>query len=323
MADGVLLDVQHLKKYFRLDRRQTLHAVDDVSFQIRTGETLGLVGESGCGKTTVGRTLARLYEPDGGKILFHGQDIGAFSRRDIKKNNLASKIQMIFQDPYASLNPYFTIGEIISEGLELHHIGESRAERNEMVYELLRRVGLHTEHANRFPHEFSGGQRQRVGIARALALNPEFIICDEATSALDVSVQAQVLNMLIDLKESMGLTYLVVAHDLSLVRYISDRVAVMYLGQLVEAGSVGEVYGHPMHPYTIGLLEAVPIADPDYEAEHLSTPVQGDIGSPVNPGPGCRFAGRCPYGDDECRRRTPELTETGGDHQVACFHPVK
>ena len=313
MADGVLLDVQHLKKYFRIGRRQMLHAVDDVSFQIRAGETLGLVGESGCGKTTVGRTLARLYEPDGGRILFHGQDIGAWSRRDIKKNNLSSKIQMIFQDPYASLNPYFTIGEIIAEGLELHHIGENRAERNEMVCELLERVGLHREHANRFPHEFSGGQRQRVGIARALALNPEFIICDEATSALDVSVQAQVLNMLIDLKESMGLTYLVVAHDLSLVRYISDRVAVMYLGKLVEAGSVGEVYGRPMHPYTIGLLDAVPIADP----------IQGDIGSPVNPGPGCRFAGRCPYADEECRCKTPELAEMGEDHQVACFHPVR
>ncbi len=323
MADGVLLDVQHLKKYFRIGRRQMLHAVDDVSFQIRAGETLGLVGESGCGKTTVGRTLARLYEPDGGRILFHGQDIGAWSRRDIKKNNLSSKIQMIFQDPYASLNPYFTIGEIIAEGLELHHIGENRAERNEMVCELLERVGLHREHANRFPHEFSGGQRQRVGIARALALNPEFIICDEATSALDVSVQAQVLNMLIDLKESMGLTYLVVAHDLSLVRYISDRVAVMYLGQLVEAGSVGEVYGRPMHPYTIGLLDAVPIADPDYEADHVSAPIQGDIGSPVNPGPGCRFAGRCPYADEECRQKTPELAEMGEDHQVACFHPVR
>lgn len=322
MPEEILLDVQHLKKYFNLGRRRILHAVDDVSFRIRRGETLGLVGESGCGKTTVGRTLVRLYEPDGGKILFHGEDIAAWKQGEIRRKNLSSKMQMIFQDPYASLNPYFTVGEIISEGLDLHRIGKSRAERNEMVYELLNRVGLHREHANRFPHEFSGGQRQRVGIARALALNPEFIVCDEATSALDVSVQAQVINMLIDLRESMGLTYLVVAHDLSLVRYISDQVAVMYLGQLVELGSVEEVYGHPTHPYTIGLLDAVPVADPDYEAAHVSRVMQGDIGSPINPKPACRFAGRCPYATEECRNQNPELRNLSGDHWAACFHPV-
>lgn len=322
-TNDILLDVQHLKKYFRIGHGQVLHAVDDVSFQIRRGETLGLVGESGCGKTTVGRTLVRLYEPDGGKIIFDGQDIAPWKQRDIRKHNLTSRMQMIFQDPYASLNPYFTVGEIIAEGLELHHIGANRAERMDRVYELLDKVGLHREHANRFPHEFSGGQRQRVGIARALALNPEFIVCDEATSALDVSVQAQVINMLIDLRESMNLTYLVVAHDLSLVRYISDRVAVMYLGQVAEIGSVREVYDHPMHPYTIGLLDAVPVADPDYEAAHESVMMKGDIGSPINPKPGCRFAGRCPYATEECRQTTPELVQVGADHAIACFHPVK
>ena len=323
MADKeVLLDVQNLKKYFHIGRGQILHAVDDVSFQIRRGETLGLVGESGCGKTTVGRTLVRLYEPDGGKIIFDGEDIAPWSQREINKHNLACRMQMIFQDPYASLNPYFTVGEIISEGMDIHHIGTNRSERNEMVYELLAKVGLHREHANRFPHEFSGGQRQRVGIARAIALNPEFIVCDEATSALDVSVQAQVINMLIDLKESIGMTYLVVAHDPSMVRYISDRVAVIYLGQITEIGSVHEVYDHPMHPYTIGLLNAVPVADPDYEAEREAAVIQGDVGTPINPKPGCRFAGRCGFATEQCRQETPQLQSAGADHMVACFHPV-
>ncbi len=323
MAENdVLLDIQHLKKYFHAGRKQILHAVDDVSFSIRRGETLGLVGESGCGKTTVGRTLVRLYEPDGGKIIFDGMDIAPWKDKDIKKHNLAGRMQMIFQDPYASLNPYFTVGEIISEGLDIHHIGDSRAERNERVYELLEKVGLHREHANRFPHEFSGGQRQRVGIARAFALNPEFLVCDEATSALDVSVQAQVINMLIDLKESMGMTYLVVAHDLSLVRYISDRVAVMYLGQITEIGSVQEVYDHPLHPYTIGLLNAVPVADPDYEASHNVSLMEGDVGSPINPKPGCRFAGRCGRADEQCCQQTPLLRKAGPDHEIACFHPM-
>lgn len=318
----ILLDVQHLKKYFHLGRGRILHAVDDVSFAIRKGETLGLVGESGCGKTTVGRTLVRLYQADGGKVLFHGKDILQMSKKEAKKEKLSSRMQMIFQDPYASLNPYFTVGEIISEGLDIHKIGADRKERMEMVYELLERVGLHREHANRFPHEFSGGQRQRVGIARALALNPEFIVCDEATSALDVSVQAQVINMLIDLRKTMDLTYLVVAHDLSVVRYISDRVAVMYLGQLVEVGDVKEVYDHPVHPYTIGLLDAVPVADPDYEKGRVVAGMKGELSSPVNPGPGCRFASRCPYATAECREVTPKLTKQGGDHYAACHHPA-
>ncbi len=319
----ILLDVQNVKKYFNLGHGKRLHAVDDISFQIRRGETLGLVGESGCGKTTVGRTLVQLYEADGGKIIFQGKDIVPMTRLQRKKEQLTKKMQMIFQDPYASLNPYFTVGEIIGEGLEIHKIGADKKERLEMVYELLDRVGLHKEHANRFPHEFSGGQRQRVGIARSLALNPDFIVCDEATSALDVSVQAQVINMLIDLREKMNLTYLVVAHDLSVVRYISDRVAVMYLGQLVEIGAVDEVYDHPMHPYTIGLLEAVPVADPDYEKDRKITMMKGEIFSPVNPRPGCRFATRCPYAAEECSSMTPLLQSVGGDHFVACHHPVR
>ena len=315
----ILLDVQGLKKYFNLGRGRILHAVDDISFQIRKGETMGLVGESGCGKTTVGRTLIHLYKADGGKILFHGKDIAGLSDREVRKMDLPSKMQMIFQDPYASLNPYFTVGEIVSEGLNIHHIGKTRKEREEIMYELLAKVGLSREHANRFPHEFSGGQRQRVGIARSLALNPEFIVCDEATSALDVSVQAQVINMLIDLKEHMDLTYLVVAHDLSVVRYISDRVAVMYLGHIVEIGAVNEIYDHPAHPYTIGLLDAVPVADPDFEASHIVNPMQGELTSPINPKPGCRFASRCPHADERCRSCTPALKEIGNDHAVACW----
>ncbi len=318
----ILLDVQNLKKYFDLGHGKSLHAVDDISFQIKRGETLGLVGESGCGKTTVGRTLVQLYEADAGKIIFRGRDIATMSRGQRKKEQLTKRMQMIFQDPYASLNPYFTVGEIIGEGLEIHKIGADKKERLDMVYELLDRVGLHKEHANRFPHEFSGGQRQRVGIARSLALNPEFIVCDEATSALDVSVQAQIINMLIDLRENMKLTYLVVAHDLSVVRYISDRVAVMYLGQLVEIGAVNEVYDHPMHPYTIGLLEAVPVADPDYEKNRKISMMKGEIFSPVNPRPGCRFASRCPYATEECSSITPQLRCMGGDHYTACHHPV-
>ncbi|MCD7884405.1 MAG: ABC transporter ATP-binding protein [Lachnospiraceae bacterium] len=316
----VLLDVRNLKKYFGLGHGKTLHAVDDISFTIEAGTTLGLVGESGCGKTTVGRTLVNLYNSDGGSIFFHGKDITNYSQRQIRKEKLACKMQMIFQDPYASLNPYFTVGEIISEGLDIHSIGANRAERQQMVYDLLDCVGLHREHANRFPHEFSGGQRQRVGIARALALNPEFIVCDEATSALDVSVQAQIINMLIDIQEQRNLTYLVVAHDLSVVRYISDRVAVMYSGKIVEIGDVDEVYDHPAHPYTVGLLDAVPVADPDYEKSRESKGMQGEVSSPVNPGPGCRFAARCPYATDECKNSTPQMKPLGGDHYAACHH---
>ena len=311
-----LLEVEGLKKYFNLGRGRILHAVDDVSFALKPGETLGLVGESGCGKTTVGRTLLKLYKPDGGKIIYQGEDIT--QARGKRHRELCCKMQMIYQDPYASLNPFMTIGEIVSEGLEINKIGADRQERQLLTYDLLEMVGLTKEHANRFPHEFSGGQRQRAGIARALAVNPEFVVCDEAISALDVSVQAQIINMLMDLREKMNLTYLFIAHDLSVVRYISQRVAVMYLGKIVEIGKASEVYSHPAHPYTKGLLEAVPVADPDYEKAKLYTGMNGEITSPINCKPGCRFANRCPMATERCRTETPAMREIGPDHSVAC-----
>ena len=311
-----LLEVEGLKKYFSLGRGRILHAVDDVSFALKPGETLGLVGESGCGKTTVGRTLLKLYNPDGGKIIYQGEDIT--QARGKRHRELCCKMQMIYQDPYASLNPFMTIGEIVSEGLEINKIGKDRQERQLMTYDLLEMVGLTKEHANRFPHEFSGGQRQRAGIARALAGNPEFVVCDEAISALDVSVQAQIINMLMDLREKMNLTYLFIAHDLSVVRYISQRVAVMYLGKIVEIGKASEVYSHPAHPYTKGLLEAVPVADPDYEKAKLYTDMNGEITTPINCKPGCRFANRCPMATERCRTETPAMREIGPDHSVAC-----
>ena len=311
-----LLEVEGLKKYFSLGRGRILHAVDDVSFALKPGETLGLVGESGCGKTTVGRTLLKLYKPDGGKIIYQGEDIT--QARGKRHRELCCKMQMIYQDPYASLNPFMTIGEIVSEGLEINKIGADRQERQLMTYDLLEMVGLTKEHANRFPHEFSGGQRQRAGIARALAVNPEFVVCDEAISALDVSVQAQIINMLMDLREKMNLTYLFIAHDLSVVRYISQRVAVMYLGKIVEIGKASEVYSHPAHPYTKGLLEAVPVADPDYEKAKLYTGMNGEITSPINCKPGCRFANRCLMATERCRTETPAMREIGPDHSVAC-----
>lgn len=314
-----LLVVEHLKKYFPVGRGRILHAVDDVSFSISRGTTLGLVGESGCGKTTVGRTLVRLYEPDGGKMIFDGKDISTVKGKD--KRKLTRRMQMVYQDPYASLNPFFTVGEIITEGLEIHGIGHDKKERLDIAYDLLEKVGLHREHANRFPHEFSGGQRQRVGLARSLAVNPDFIVCDEAISALDVSVQAQIVNMLVDFQHSMGLTYLFIAHDLSMVRYISDQIAVMYLGTLVEIGSSQEVYNHPIHPYTQGLLHAVPVADPDFERSRADKDIMlGEVASPVNPNPGCRFCTRCPHATDICRQQTPLLTDAGGGHMVACHH---
>ena len=311
--------MEHLKKYFQAGRGKVLHAVDDVTFSIPKGTTLGLVGESGCGKTTVGRTLVGLYQPDGGKITFDGQDITHLKGKE--KRAITRRMQMVYQDPYASLNPFFTVGEIITEGLEIHNIGESKKERMEIAYDLLNRVGLHREHANRFPHEFSGGQRQRVGLARSLAVNPEFIVCDEAISALDVSVQAQIVNMLVDFQQSMGLTYLFIAHDLSMVRYISDQTAVMYLGQLVEIGDIHEIYDHPAHPYTQGLLQAVPVADPDYEKARAGKRVMlGEVASPINPGPGCRFCSRCPRATEVCKNETPQLKNVGGTHQVACHN---
>ncbi len=318
-GNAPLVQVEHLKKYFQVGRGKVLHAVDDVTFSIPKGTTLGLVGESGCGKTTVGRTLVGLYQPDGGKITFDGQDITHLKGKE--KRAITRRMQMVYQDPYASLNPFFTVGEIITEGLEIHNIGESKKERMEIAYGLLNRVGLHREHANRFPHEFSGGQRQRVGLARSLAVNPEFIVCDEAISALDVSVQAQIVNMLVDFQQSMGLTYLFIAHDLSMVRYISDQTAVMYLGQLVEIGDIHEIYDHPAHPYTQGLLQAVPVADPDYEKARAGKRVMlGEVASPINPGPGCRFCSRCPRATEVCKNETPQLKNVGGTHQVACHN---
>ena len=318
-GNAPLVQVEHLKKYFQVGRGKILHAVDDVTFSIPKGTTLGLVGESGCGKTTVGRTLVGLYQPDGGKITFDGQDITHLKGKE--KRAITRRMQMVYQDPYASLNPFFTVGEIITEGLEIHNIGESKKERMEIAYGLLNRVGLHREHANRFPHEFSGGQRQRVGLARSLAVNPEFIVCDEPISALDVSVQAQIVNMLVDFQQSMGLTYLFIAHDLSMVRYISDQTAVMYLGQLVEIGDIHEIYDHPAHPYTQGLLQAVPVADPDYEKARAGKRVMlGEVASPINPGPGCRFCSRCPRATEVCKNETPQLKNVGGTHQVACHN---
>lgn len=313
-----LLEVKNLKKYFKVGKGQILKAVDDVSFSIEKGKTLGLVGESGCGKTTVGRTLLRIYEPDGGQIFFDGKDITRAGRQE--KKELTRRMQMVFQDPYASLNPFFTVGEIVEDGLKIHKLCQNEKERQERVFELLQMVGLNKDHANRFPHEFSGGQRQRVGIARALALNPEFIVCDEPISALDVSIQAQVVNMLMKFQQEMGLTYLFIAHDLSMVRHMADQTAVMYLGTMVEYGDTKEVYSHPVHPYTQGLLSAVPVADPDYEKEHQRIPMEGEVPSPVNPAPGCRFCARCRRATEVCRTETPKLRDIGGGHMAACHH---
>lgn len=318
MSEKTLLEVKGLKKYFQVGKGQTLKAVDDISFQIKKGQTLGLVGESGCGKTTVGRTLLRIYEPDAGKILFDGKDISRVSKKEAKE--LTRRMQMVFQDPYASLNPFFTVGEIVEEGMKIHKMYHSETERMERVYELLEMVGLNKDHANRFPHEFSGGQRQRVGIARALALNPEFIVCDEPISALDVSIQAQVVNMLMKFQEEMDLTYLFIAHDLSMVRHIADQTAVMYLGTMVEYGSTRDVYEHPVHPYTRGLLSAVPVADPDYEKAHNRIPMDGEVPSPINPKPGCRFCARCRKATAQCHEETPKLRDVGGGHMAACWN---
>lgn len=318
MSEKTLLEVEGLKKYFQVGKGQTLKAVDDISFQIKKGQTLGLVGESGCGKTTVGRTLLRIYEPDAGKILFDGKDISRVSKKEAKE--LTRRMQMVFQDPYASLNPFFTVGEIVEEGMKIHKMYHSETERMERVYELLEMVGLNKDHANRFPHEFSGGQRQRVGIARALALNPEFIVCDEPISALDVSIQAQVVNMLMKFQEEMDLTYLFIAHDLSMVRHIADQTAVMYLGTMVEYGSTRDVYEHPVHPYTRGLLSAVPVADPDYEKAHNRIPMDGEVPSPINPKPGCRFCTRCRKATAQCHEETPKLRDVGGGHMAACWN---
>ena len=313
MSDAIL-QVSNLEKHFRVGRGKILRAVDNVSFAIQRGKTLGLVGESGCGKTTVGRTLLRIYEPDGGTIVFDGQDISKVTRAQAKA--LTRKMQMIFQDPYASLNPFFTVGEIIAEGLELHKLCANAKERRERVYELLEMVGLNKEHANRFAHEFSGGQRQRIGIARAFAVRPEFIMCDEPISALDVSIQAQIVNLLVKLQREMGMTYLFIAHDLAMVKHISDRIAVMYLGSVVELATSDELYAHTLHPYSQALLSAIPIPSSRQKMQRVK--LIGELQSPIDPEPGCRFAKRCLYAREGCTGRDLALRDFGSGHFCAC-----
>ncbi|WP_010267995.1 ABC transporter ATP-binding protein [Paenibacillus senegalensis] len=311
-----LLVVRDLEKSFQVGRGVEFKAIDKVSFSIARGKTLGLVGESGCGKTTIGRTVVRLYQADGGQVLFQDMDVHRVTRK--QAHELTKRMQMIFQDPYSSLNPRMTVGDIIGEGLDIHKLYNGRKARNERIYELLEMVGLNREHAGRFPHEFSGGQRQRVGIARALAVEPEFIVCDEAISALDVSIQAQIINLLMDLQDELGLTYLFIAHDLSMVRHISDDIAVMYLGNLVEKAETDTLYTKPLHPYTQGLLEAVPTPDPIYEKQREKILLTGDVKSFKGERKGCVFASRCKYAADLCQEVKPELREIEPAHFAAC-----
>ena len=328
MAGDKLLQVENLTKYFYkpqglfCQKKQIVKSVDHVTFDIMRNETLGLVGESGCGKTTVGRTITRLYEPTDGKIIFDGKDISHLTKKELLPYR--KKMQMIFQDPYASLNARMTVMDIIREALDLHSDLKTKEEKSKRVYELLDRVGLMREHANRYPHEFSGGQRQRIGIARALAVDPEFIVCDEPISALDVSIQAQVVNMLEDLQREFGLTYLFIAHDLSMVRHISDRIGVMYLGKLVEIGPSEEIYSHHLHPYTEALLSSVPVPDPEKARAKEQIVLQGDIPSPIDPPSGCRFHPRCPYATESCRQEVPELCSVfpGSSHLAACPYAI-
>ncbi|MCC9074750.1 dipeptide ABC transporter ATP-binding protein [Litorilinea aerophila] len=294
-----------------------IKAVDGISFQMYRGETLGLVGESGCGKSTTGRAILQLYRPTGGQVIFEGKDLTATKGEELRR--MRRRMQMIFQDPYASLNPRMTVGSIVGEPLEVHGIGSSRKERQERVQELLKIVGLNPYFVNRYPHEFSGGQRQRIGVARALAVNPAFIVCDEPISALDVSIQAQIINLLEDLQDELNLTYLFIAHDLSVVRHISDRIAVMYLGKIVELADRDELYENPLHPYTQALLSAVPIPDPAIERRRKRIILEGDVPSPANPPKGCNFCTRCPRVMDICREKEPAFTDLGNNHYVACF----
>ena len=312
----VLLDVQHLKKYFEVGKNQTLKAVDDVTLQIFKGETLGLVGESGCGKSTFGRTVIHLYEPTSGTVTFDGMKVDKRMSRK-QAHELTGRMQMIFQDPYASLNPRRKIMDIVGEGLDAHGLAKNRKDKEEQVVRLLETVGLQAEHADRFPHEFSGGQRQRVGIARALAVNPDFIVCDEPISALDVSIQAQVVNLLEELQETKNLTYLFIAHDLAVVKHISTRIGVMYLGHLVEEGDSKELYANPMHPYTKALLSAVPIPDPLVGKSRKRIMLEGELPSPINPPSGCPFRTRCPYANEKCANEMPKMKEING-RKVAC-----
>jgi oligopeptide/dipeptide ABC transporter ATP-binding protein len=321
---GPLVEVENLKKYFPINKgvlgREVgrVHAVDDVTFSVREGETLGLVGESGCGKSTLGRTIVRLLEPTDGTVRFEGQDISKLGARKLRP--LRREMQMVFQDPYASLNPRKRVGSIIGTPLKIH--GVSGQERKNRVQELLETVGLSPEHYNRFPHEFSGGQRQRIGVARALALSPKLVVADEPVSALDVSIQSQMLNLLDDLQRELALTYIFIAHDLGVVRHVSNRIAVMYLGKLVELSPAEELYQRPIMPYTEALLSAVPIPDPDLSEQRERIVLQGDVPSPISPPSGCRFHPRCRYMTDICREIEPPLTDYGNGHLAACHHPL-
>ena len=320
-----LVEVQHLQQYFPAGgvgkNRKYVQAVDDVSFAIRKGETLGLVGESGCGKTTTGRTLLRLYEPTGGKIYYDGNLLFDKEKKiAVDMLPYRRRMQIVFQDPYASLDPRMTVGDIVGEAIDIHKLASSKADRRERIIKMLERVGLNSEHANRYPHEFSGGQRQRVGIARALAVDPQFIVCDEPISALDVSIQAQVVNMFEDLQDQYGLTYLFIAHDLSVVKHISDRIGVMYLGKLVELADSFELIAHSIHPYTRSLISAIPVADPITARQSKRIVLQGDVPSPLNPPSGCRFRTRCPYADEQCAAEEPKWREVSGGHYAACHH---
>ncbi len=315
-----MVEVTDLKKYFPVKKglfsrvQGHVRAVDGISFAIGRKETLGLVGESGCGKTTAGRTILRLLEPTEGDVRFEDQSVFKLNGKQLRQ--MRRNMQIVFQDPFGSLNPRMTVGSIVGEPLAVHRVG-ARKERKQMVAELLKKVGLSEEAINRYPHEFSGGQRQRIGIARAIALKPKFVVCDEAVSALDVSIQAQIINLLEELQEDFGLSYLFIAHDLSVVQHVSDRVAVMYLGKIVELGDAESIYEHPQHPYTVALLSAVPVPDPKTKKKRIILP--GDVPSPVNPPAGCRFHTRCKYAMDVCRVEEPLLTDRGGGHKAACF----
>ena len=313
-----LVEVEHLKQYFQVRsgfKNMTLKAVDDVSFCIKPGETLGLVGESGCGKTTVGRSLLHLYDPTGGTVRFEGEEV---TKKNIQR--MRAKMQMVFQDPYSSLDPRMTAEDIIGEPIDVHHLCANRKERREKVISLMELVGLNSEHATRYAHEFSGGQRQRIGIARALAVDPKFIVCDEPVSALDVSIQAQVINMFEDLQSQLGVAYLFIAHDLLVVQHISNRIAVMYLGHVVELADANELMSDPKHPYTQSLLSAVPIPGPKTARKKNRIVLEGDVPSPLNMPSGCPFRTRCRYATEQCAMERPELTDRGGGHMVACWN---